>query len=76
MLLGRGAHVQRFFSRGDDLSLAAPELMTAGLATALFTTVAGLVVFLFGQAFLIAWGEWLTFRERGLHGLGATEDAA
>ena len=45
--------------------LAAPDVLAAGLATALYTTIAGLVVFLFGQAFLIAYREWLDYCERG-----------
>jgi len=49
-----------FFARGGDLGLAAPEVLSSGLATALFTTIAGLMVFLFGQAFLIGWREWRT----------------
>lgn len=53
-----------FFARGDELGLAAPEVLASGLATALFTTLAGLVVFLFGQGFLIAFGEWLGFLNR------------
>jgi biopolymer transport protein ExbB len=55
-----------FFARGDDLGLAAPEVLASGLATALFTTIAGLVVFLFGQGFLIAWRELLAYSEREL----------
>ena len=55
---------QAFFARGPELGLAMPEILAAGLATALFTTIAGLVVFLFGQGFLIAWREWLDFCER------------
>lgn len=55
---------QAFFARGGELGLAAPEVLASGLATALFTTVAGLVVFLFGQAFLIAWHEWQEHRDR------------
>ena len=38
-----------FFARGADLSLAAPEVLASGLATALFTTVGGLSIFLIGQ---------------------------
>ena len=53
-----------FFSRGTDLGLAAPEVLASGLATALFTTIAGLIVFLFGQGFLIAWREWEAYCER------------
>ena len=58
-----------FFARGAELGLAAPEVLASGLATALFTTVGGLVVFLFGQGFLIAWREGNTMCERGLEGL-------
>jgi biopolymer transport protein ExbB/TolQ len=59
-----------FFARGSvDLSLAAPEVLAEGLSTALFTTLGGLVVYLFGQAFLIAWREWSTHRERVIVGL-------
>ena len=54
-----------FLTRGTG-ELASTEALAAGLSTALFTTVAGLVVFLFGQAFLIAYGEWCSFCERGL----------
>ncbi len=57
---------QAFFGRGALASLDAPAAVAAGLATAIFTTVAGLVVFLVGQGFLIAWAEWQAFRERGL----------
>ena len=55
-----------FFARGTDLELAAAEVMASGLATALFTTVAGMVVFLIGQAFLIAYREWLGWGEERL----------
>ena len=56
-----------FFARGGvGLSLAAPEVLAQGLSTALFTTLAGLVVYLFGQAFLIAWREWSAWSERGI----------
>jgi biopolymer transport protein ExbB len=57
---------QAFFARGALASLDAPAAVAAGLATAIFTTVAGLMVFLPAQAFLIAWHEWQAFRERGL----------
>ena len=53
-----------FFARGSELGLAAPDVLASGLATALFTTIAGLVVFLFGQAFLIAYCEWRDHDER------------
>ena len=56
-----------FFARGSaDLSLAAPEVLAEGLSTALFTTLGGLVVYLFGQAFLIVWREWSGWSERGV----------
>ncbi len=58
-----------FFARGGELGLSAPEVLASGLATALFTTVAGLIIFLFGQAFLILYREWLTLRERRLQNL-------
>ena len=53
-----------FVARGGDLATSAPEALASGLSTALFTTVGGLVVFLFGQGFLIAWNEWQESRER------------
>ena len=43
---------------------AASEVLASGLTTALFTTVAGLIVFLFGQGFLIVWSEWMEARDR------------
>jgi len=55
---------QAFFVRTDELELAAPEVLAGGLATALFTTIGGLVVFLGGQVFLIAFGEWRSAWER------------
>jgi len=55
-----------FFTRGDELGIAAAEVLATGLATALFTTVGGLVIFLFGQAFLLAYNEWLGVRMRRL----------
>lgn len=60
---------QSFFARGVDVGLAAPEVLASGLATALFTTIGGLIVFLFGQAFLIAWREWETASERSVESL-------
>lgn len=57
---------QAFFVRGASLEVAAPEALASGLATALFTTVAGLVVFLCGQGFLILFEEWQEFCERPL----------
>ena len=56
---------QSFFARGAELGLAAPEVLASGLSTALFTTIGGLVVFLFGQSFLIVWHEWEGACERG-----------
>lgn len=61
---------QAFFARGPDLGTAMPEALAAGLATALFTTIAGLVVFLFGQGFLIAWRELMNFCELQAVSLG------
>lgn len=58
-----------FFARGDELRLAAPEVLASGLATALFTTLAGLVVFLFGQAFLIAFEDWRDWCEQDVAAL-------
>ena len=60
---------QAFFARSDALELAAPEVLARGLSTALFTTIGGLIVFLFGQAFLILWREWEAFCERGVEPL-------
>lgn len=53
-----------FRSGGETLSLAAPEVLAEGLSTALFTTLGGLVVYLFGQLFLVCWREWLRWCER------------
>ena len=55
-----------FFARGSAKELAGPEALASGLGTALYTTVAGLVVFLFGQVFLLVYAEWLEFTERRL----------
>ena len=63
-----------FFGRGEELSLAAPEVLASGMATALFTTVAGLIVFLVGQTFLILfhwWTEAAVERIRAPHAGGA-----
>ena len=49
---------EAFFGRGEELSLAAPEVLASGMATALFTTVAGLIVFLVGQSFLLLFRWW------------------
>lgn len=55
-----------FFARGGEGSqLAAPEALAAGLSTALYTTIAGLVVFLFGQSASILFREWIELCERG-----------
>jgi len=50
-----------FFARGADLSLAAPEVLASGLATALFTTVGGLSIFLIGQGSRFVF-QWLADR--------------
>lgn len=48
-----------FLSRGGTGNASASlEALAGGLSTALFTTIAGLVVFLFGQGFLIVYREW------------------
>ena len=59
-----------FFASGLE-QLAPPEVLASGLAVALFTTVGGMVVFLVGQGFLLAWEEWSSFCERGLDELVA-----
>ncbi len=51
-----------FFARGDDLSLAAPEVLAGGLATALFTTVAGIAIFIIGQTAILVF-DWFAERE-------------
>lgn len=51
-----------FFARGSELSLAAPEALASGLATALFTTVAGIAIFIIGQCALLVF-DWLGERE-------------
>ncbi len=54
-----------FLARGDAVDAAARlEGLVSGLSTALYTTIAGLAVFLFGQATLIVYREWLTASER------------
>jgi len=47
-----------FFAKGAGLALAAPEVLASGMATALFTTVAGLSIFLVGQASLLVFSWW------------------
>ena len=54
-----------FFARGADLTLAAPEVLASGLATALFTTVAGIAIFIVGQAALLVF-DWLAERDLAL----------
>ncbi len=56
-----------FLSAGNtQLGLAAPEALAAGLSTALFTTIGGLAVFLFGQTFLIVYDGWRASWQRGI----------
>ncbi len=57
-----------FFSRGAELSLAAPEVLASGMATALFTTVAGLAVFLVGQGALLVFHWWTDAAVRRIRG--------
>ena len=56
---------QGFLGRGgaSDTSRSL-EALGDGLSTALFTTIAGLVVFLFGQGLLVLYREWLAHVER------------
>ena len=63
-----------FIGHGDGLAMAEPAALAAGLSTALFTTVGGLLVFLFGQGFLIAFSEWRSLCERGLEEVLASGD--
>ena len=51
-----------FFARGSELSLAAPEVLAGGLATALFTTVGGIAIFILGQIALLIF-DWLSDRD-------------
>ena len=57
---------QGFLARGgtSDTSKSL-QALGDGLSTALFTTIAGLVVFLFGQAVLLVYREWLDHVEAG-----------
>ena len=56
-----------FVARGGSADAAASlEGLASGLSTALFTTVAGLFVFLCGQASLIVYREWLDMCDRAL----------
>lgn len=68
---------QGFLARGGEgdptRSLAA---LGEGLSTALFTTIAGLFVFLFGQVALLVYREWLGQTERAAReaiGMGQRE---
>jgi MotA/TolQ/ExbB proton channel family len=55
-----------FFSNDTELGLAAPEVLAKGLSTALYTTVAGLIIFLTGQSFLIGFRLCTEVSERRL----------
>ncbi len=56
---------QGFLGRGGQADTARSlEALGDGLSTALFTTIAGLVVFLFGQGLLVIYREWLEYIER------------
>lgn len=56
---------QGFLGRGGTADTSRSlQALGDGLSTALFTTIAGLVVFLFGQAVLLAYREWLSYVER------------
>ena len=54
-----------FLARGTGADAASRlESLASGLSTALFTTIAGLGVYLFGQGALIVYREWLAASER------------
>lgn len=56
---------QGFLGRGGQADTSRSlDALGDGLSTALFTTIAGLVVFLFGQALLVLYREWLGHVER------------
>ncbi len=58
---------QGFLGRGGTADTSQSlQALGDGLSTALFTTIAGLVVFLFGQAVLVAYREWLSYIERDM----------
>jgi biopolymer transport protein ExbB/TolQ len=57
---------QGFLARGGAAESAQSlDGLAVGLSTALFTTIGGLVVFLFGQITLLVYSEWLEACERG-----------
>ena len=53
-------------ARRDAREIASPRPVLPWVAVSLISgaTIAGLIVFLFGQGFLIVWNEWLDARER------------
>lgn len=54
-----------FLAQGEGADAAARlEGLSSGLSTALYTTIAGLAVFLFGQLALVVYREWLAACER------------
>lgn len=63
---------QGFVARGGATDATRSlDGLASGLSTALFTTIAGLFVFLFGQVALIVYREWLDLCDRAM--LCATE---
>jgi biopolymer transport protein ExbB/TolQ len=60
---------QGFMAQGGARDAASSiDGLASGLSTALFTTIGGLVVFLFGQVALIVFHEWLEACDRGFAG--------
>ena len=53
-----------FFARGPGGGIAPAEALASGLSTALYTTIAGLAVFLVGQTAVILYREWLAHCQR------------
>jgi len=65
---------QGFLARGGEGDATSSlEGLASGLSTALYTTIGGLVVFLFGQIALLVYSEWLEACERGLLEAGEAE---
>lgn len=58
-----------FVARGGAADARSLDGLAAGLSTALFTTIGGLFVFLFGQLALIVYREWLDACDSGMDAL-------
>ena len=67
MVTGVEQRVRHRLARTHGAGDAARSLdgLASGLSTALFTTIGGLAVFLFGQVALLVYHEWLEACERG-----------